>query len=153
MIWAQLTSRACHSYWFKRHPYIHTSCRGNSLRFSHILPNCPLPTSSRSNLLRLLHKNNIMSLESTIILNSFSRSIIIMILKFFENAGFLIWSYCILNVFNCYFRFQLFTVTLVIIICSLTFIKLMISFVFHFSLFLFLLSLFISCYIHRFVIC
>jgi len=36
------------------------------------------------------------SLEPTIIiiLDSFSRAIIIIILKFFENAGFLIWLYC-----------------------------------------------------------
>lgn len=58
--------------------------------FSHFLTNCPSLFISRSKLLHFLCINNIMSLEPTIILNSFSRTIIIIILKFFENAGFLI---------------------------------------------------------------
>lgn len=45
--------------------------------FSHILADCPSLSNSRSKLLRFLHNNNIMSLEPSIILNSFSRVIII----------------------------------------------------------------------------
>ncbi|XP_025424002.1 uncharacterized protein LOC112693235 [Sipha flava] len=56
--------------------------------FSLILADCSALSISRSKLLRFLHNNNIMSLELTVILNYFSRAIIIFILKFFENAGF-----------------------------------------------------------------
>jgi ribonuclease HI len=57
---------------------------------THILVNCPSFHNSRLVLLSLLRKNNIMSVDPQIILNSFTRAIIIIILNFIQNAGFLI---------------------------------------------------------------